>query len=372
MSSFGDPTTCPVCLEKYNLKERIPRILPCIHSLCTECIGSLMTRPDYGQPQLKCPQCRKIHQVSNQGATTFQENVYIVGFIQNMSENFNGFSQCKRHARELAFYCRADSCKKPICAKGLLDEHQTHQVVDLEEEQKKRKDILQHTIDYATTAKQNMSKIKASVKTHHTQILQDIEVIRKSSKDTIDRVLNEIKTQCENQNKERTKQVSFVCDKLDEKYHTLTDISSSLANGFLPDIELIHHVHDGIAQLPFIHMKQPFKNNDDLTVRLDILKQHGSKSGPFVWCSQQNMGDILKKEVQIKIQAGHIFTLSVVLSETVRTVKQKIQAIENIPAEQQILKYGSNFMKDECTLYDHNIQHGSTLVVQTISNEGAQ
>ncbi len=388
MSSFGDLITCPVCFEKYDLKERIPRILPCIHSLCTECVTSLTRRPDYayGQQGLKCPQCRKIHQVGRQGATAFQENVYIVGFIRSMNENYN---ECKQHSRDLEFYCSADSCKKPICSKCLLGEHKTHQVVDIEEEQQNRKAILQHAIEYATTLKQNVSKIKTEMETLHEQTLQDIEVIRKRSKDVIDSVLNDFKKECEKRNKESTKHLGFASYQLDEKCSTLTDISSNLGkSGFLPDVEIIQHIHNGIAQLPFINMQLPVVNNDDLSVKVEIIKQLGSEVDRFTWSSQHDILDrfvwssehdnldILKKQVQIAIQSGmgcsKMFTLNTELSDTVGMVKQKIQAQEGIPADQCMLNYGSKIMKDECTLYDYNIHDGSTLFMKLRLRTGSQ
>ncbi len=37
-------SSCPVCLNDYNLQQRTPRLLPCTHSLCQECVSTLITQ----------------------------------------------------------------------------------------------------------------------------------------------------------------------------------------------------------------------------------------------------------------------------------------------------------------------------------------
>lgn len=47
---------CKVCLEPYDQAERRPRALPCGHSFCSQCIGSI-----FRQGALSCPKCRARH-----------------------------------------------------------------------------------------------------------------------------------------------------------------------------------------------------------------------------------------------------------------------------------------------------------------------
>lgn len=42
---------CPICCDIYNSKSRIPKIIPCGHSLCSECLSKLTTNI--------CPECRR-------------------------------------------------------------------------------------------------------------------------------------------------------------------------------------------------------------------------------------------------------------------------------------------------------------------------
>lgn len=45
---------CPVCLETYDSVRRLPRTLPCVHSLCLPCAARLLDGT-----QLRCPECRR-------------------------------------------------------------------------------------------------------------------------------------------------------------------------------------------------------------------------------------------------------------------------------------------------------------------------
>ncbi len=49
---------CSICLEKYNSKEKIPRILKCGHTFCTICLKELIrvkNNLEVYAPYVKCP-----------------------------------------------------------------------------------------------------------------------------------------------------------------------------------------------------------------------------------------------------------------------------------------------------------------------------
>lgn len=50
---------CVVCFEPYSRKERIPRILHCQHTLCTQCLETIKIAQN-GMNTLCCPMCRWI------------------------------------------------------------------------------------------------------------------------------------------------------------------------------------------------------------------------------------------------------------------------------------------------------------------------
>lgn len=73
MVDTSDFLTCSICLERFNE----PKILPCHHSFCYECISPLVNNH-----QVNCPICRRIHDVSNGFVADFRS-------IQLLDNNWN-------------------------------------------------------------------------------------------------------------------------------------------------------------------------------------------------------------------------------------------------------------------------------------------
>ncbi len=75
---------CSVCFESYTQDgDRVPKLLPCSHTLCLQCLQQL---PRHQGNRITCPECRKVHQVGQAGAEAFLTNRYILDFIEQLQE----------------------------------------------------------------------------------------------------------------------------------------------------------------------------------------------------------------------------------------------------------------------------------------------
>ena len=90
---------CAVCL--HDMVDRTPRILPCIHTFCTECLSQLINNR-----KVQCPTCREVTELKTNDVKELKIN-FMLGQVREREKK-----QAKAHNEEAKSSC--DS-KKPIC-----------------------------------------------------------------------------------------------------------------------------------------------------------------------------------------------------------------------------------------------------------------
>ncbi|KAI2540923.1 RNF182 isoform 5, partial [Pan troglodytes] len=57
-SQASDELECKICYNRYNLKQRKPKVLECCHRVCAKCLYKIIDFGDSPQGVIVCPFCR--------------------------------------------------------------------------------------------------------------------------------------------------------------------------------------------------------------------------------------------------------------------------------------------------------------------------
>ena len=127
-----DRVSCGVCLEVYDNKTHLPKILPCQHTFCLSCLESIGTDTTYTE----CPVCRKKHNVRPTGFMTNRAMLEVVEEI--LKNKTSSILKCSKHtSRESVVLCT--NCLDGLCMKCMketrktLNCHHEHQLEELDD-----------------------------------------------------------------------------------------------------------------------------------------------------------------------------------------------------------------------------------------------
>lgn len=97
-----DQLKCSICTENY----RNPRILPCLHSFCTDCLAIVLYDGNDGSKRVCCPDCATEHRLPSDGVAGLPVNVYLRNVLDITGERINNGSGEYREAT------KCDLCSK--------------------------------------------------------------------------------------------------------------------------------------------------------------------------------------------------------------------------------------------------------------------
>ena len=175
-------------------EERIPRLLPCTHTVCGSCIVLKLFREN----SLDCPVCGINHEFI--GIECIPENKYILKYIDEKRVEQETKRQCSQHERELNLFCNEPDCQISICLLCLKDDHMNHDWDYLQHVEEKQHQILIKELDsFKTYLKENREmllqvreendhRVKACVK----QVEEERKEQLKKLNETFDNIRMEI------------------------------------------------------------------------------------------------------------------------------------------------------------------------------------
>ncbi|NXM70315.1 TRI59 protein, partial [Serilophus lunatus] len=132
MDRLEEELTCAVCCGIFEE----PRVLPCSHTFCAECLEELLQHTDGFslRRRLKCPSCRALLDVpAGKGLESLPVNFALKAVIEKCRrEEPWSVGSCREHPRQpLNIYCVLD--QRLVCGQCLTrGQHRGHPIADLQ------------------------------------------------------------------------------------------------------------------------------------------------------------------------------------------------------------------------------------------------
>src|SRR6218665_3502406 len=119
LTQLTEMTECCICLKTFT----DPRMLPCIHTFCFQCLNDMVDKSDKKPgDKIQCPMCRKELTIPNDGVQGIQKNFFMAGMIEVRSipcdvckTNACGTKSNTSKATSRCLDCQENLCE--VCSK---------------------------------------------------------------------------------------------------------------------------------------------------------------------------------------------------------------------------------------------------------------
>lgn len=84
--------SCPICFESYDRIKKIPKILPCMHTFCLECLYSINNSNINNITNIDCPVCKRHCTLPSEGVRSIPSNFGYVDLLEMVNTRSAGKS----------------------------------------------------------------------------------------------------------------------------------------------------------------------------------------------------------------------------------------------------------------------------------------
>ena len=224
LDSLESFLSCPVCFEDFEKDgKRVPRILPCSHTLCESCV-----KQPIQDNKLECPECRKTYEAGNR-EKSFPQNRYLLFQIKRggardpMNKKISDdCERCEEHGKELNLFCRDPGCQKHICV-SCSEQHRKHNIVNSED----MKSDLLHEMNILIENLESRIKLGSDMKKDVSMKTKEcIANLEKKKEELFDHINNMI-AEAEKEEKETIHRVDDAVSTINEKLALLCSMKQN-------------------------------------------------------------------------------------------------------------------------------------------------
>ena len=200
---------CPVCLDTYTN----PKILPCHHSFCQECLEGLpqemKVRGD--TYYLPCPTCRQRAEVPREGVGAFPVAFHLNSLkeiMQSLKDKATHPQQvtCKDHDKPLDGFC--ETCGTVVCFHCAVRTHKDHKYDLVSDCYPKHYEMLHDSLKPVKEKKEALAKVLSDLAEREGKIRERGEGVLKE----IHRMVEEMVNVLHQSEKKLTEQVKRISD----------------------------------------------------------------------------------------------------------------------------------------------------------------
>ena len=260
--------TCPVCLDLYTN----PKILPCHHSFCQECLEGLpQEREARGDTYyLFCPTCRQRTEVPREGVGAFPVAFHINNLKEIMQSLKNKVSNpqqvtCNDHDKPLDTFCV--TCETVICHYCAFRTHEGHKHALISDCYPKHYQILHDGLKPVKGKKQALKKVLSDLAERESQIRERGEGVLEEIHQMVEEMIG-ILRQSERKLTEQVKRVT------DAKLQMLSGQTKSVQKSLslLKDVEdyVEQSLKTGTHQQVLSSKKQMMEHMSEVTTQINV------------------------------------------------------------------------------------------------------
>jgi RING-finger-containing E3 ubiquitin ligase len=149
-----DELTCLICYDPYDTEFRIPRMIPCGHTICSHCVFNLIhTYRTYFQ----CPFDKKIFNSPNDDFSALLPTNFALLSLLGKKKQKKVFN-CLTHQRKMELFCK--DCSYRVCIEcAFQGSHQGHKI-----------DLLDSILKEAKNKMNEIEEIIQKIERQHEEI----------------------------------------------------------------------------------------------------------------------------------------------------------------------------------------------------------
>ena len=125
-----DLLSCSICKESFNSSDKLPKLIPCGHTFCSQCLMS-------GQTQ--CATCKEPCHFDKDAVELLPNNLTVISFLRRFdrrkeSQSSKSKFMCSEHnnvAQHVCLTCMSVLCSRCLVAMATEAKHTRHNIVEI-------------------------------------------------------------------------------------------------------------------------------------------------------------------------------------------------------------------------------------------------